>query len=220
MTEQSSKSLAPSGLWKLVWQAALLVALVAIAWVLAQGFPKSQALGGQQDDAKAKVTVTAGAQVKMYRLPRVGDSAAMQEINARIAAAQGEVIVAARQLAASSLLTNLKTRQAAGVKTLVLLSPDMTADFARSKLFEWIRDNQLKEVYRDAMTSASHIIVIDGKTLIVSDLPFSTRAYEAPDEAAAKNAAFGFVTIIDDERAATQAAQALRARALVQNKIL
>lgn len=221
MTEKSITPSSGTASFKLVWQAALVMALVAIAWILAQTLPGMQRLGHQADSQKTQAPgLLNPTAARFYPLPKVGDAAALQEINTRVAAAQKEVIVAARQLAASSLLTNLKTRQAAGVKTLVLLSPDMTTDFARSKLFEWLRDNQLKNVYRDTMTSASHVIVIDGRTVIVSDLPLSQRAYEAPDETTAKTAALGFVYIIDDANLAAQMAEALRQRALVQNKIL
>lgn len=219
MAEKSSSSVQI----KLLWQGVLILALVAIAWIVSQTLPGMQSIVNQSDSSKSARPAVAipAPSVRFYTLPRMGDSSALQEINNRLAGAQKEVIVSARQLAATSLLTNLKTRSAAGVKILILLSPDMTTDFGRSKLFEWIRDNQLKGVYRDVMNSASHMIIIDSKTVVISDLPFSQRAYEVADEAAARNSgALGFVYIIDDAQLATRLAEGLRQRALLQNKIL
>lgn len=219
MADKSSSSVQ----FKLLWQGVLILALVAIVWVVAQALPGAQQSGlqGVNGKDKTQINVAVASSVRFYTLPRMGDSSALQEINTRLAGAQKEVIIVARQLAATSLLTNLKARSAAGVKTLVLLSPDMTVDFGRSKLFEWLRDNQLKGVYRDVMNSSSHMIVIDSKTVIVSDLPLSQRAFEVADEAAARSTgALGFVYIIDDAQLATRLAEGLRQRALIQNKIL
>ena len=211
--------------FKLIWQIFLVFALVAVAWVLGQvlpaGLPGLKGMAAPSaGQSKTSATERLAGNVRFYALPRVGDSAALNDINTRVAAAQKEVIVVARQMAATSLLTNLKNRAQAGVSVVTLLSPDTTADFARSRLFQWMRDNQVRNVYRDVLTSASHIIVIDSQTIILSDLPFSQRSYEAANEAAAGASVIGFVYVIDDARAAAELASSLRARALTQNKIL
>lgn len=208
---------------KLVWQAVLLVALVAIAWVLGQALPKSEKLLSvvnppDQPQSNTPIAPVPAANITFYKLPRSGDPAPLADINNRIATAQKEVIVVARQIAATSILTNLKTRASAGVQVLTLLSPDTMTEFARGKLYQWMRDNQLQGVYRDVLTSASHLMVIDEKTVIISDLPFSQRSYEANEQSG--GAVVGFLYIIEDAKLGQSLAEVLRARALLQNKIL
>jgi phosphatidylserine/phosphatidylglycerophosphate/cardiolipin synthase-like enzyme len=170
----------------------------------------------------AKSAPAAGATIQYFALPKVsaGAPSALEAINAKISSAQREVIVAARQIAATSILTNLKARETAGVEVITLLSPDVTVDFASSRLAVWMRKNQLTGVYQDIMSSASQMMVIDGRTVIISDLPFSQRAYEAPDEATARAAQLGFVYIIEDSTLATGLESELKARALAKNKML
>jgi len=210
----------PSGIFKLLWQAFLVIALVAIAWVAGQLIPMRLPGLASAAPAQDNPALSSAASVVSYQVPQRGQAQVLSQINARVAAAQKEIIVVARQIAATSLLTNLKQRSGAGVSVTTLLSPDTTNDFARSRLYSWMRENQFQNVYRDTLVSASHIIVIDSKTVILSDVPFSQRSYEAADQTAVQNGVLGFVYIIDDVALAQSLAATLRPRALPQNKIL
>lgn len=213
---------------KILWQVALVAGLVVGAWVLGQILPLDKAAksatGGSTSVSVKNQNISAPTQSSMefYQLPRLRptDPSAIEAINTKILTAQQEIILAARQVSATSILTNLKARSASGVSVITLLSPDGTVDFARGKLAAWLVENRLSGVYRDVINSASHIIVIDGKTLIFSDLPFSNRAYEPGDPKALQSASLGFVYIINDTTLASGIAKELKSRVLPQNKLL
>ncbi len=200
---------------KILWQGLLVVGLVAGAWVV------GQTLAASRKPAAAHEQVVEKSTLQLFCVPRLStaSASAMDAINARISSAKSEIIIAARQIAASSLLNNLKQREAAGVSVVTLLSPDVTADFVNSRLAAWLRQNQVTGFYKDILTSVSHVIVIDERTVIVSDVPFSQRFYE-PDEKAASSAALGFVYIIDEADLGRKVAAELKERAMQQNKLL
>ena len=201
---------------KILWQAVLFVGLVAGAWGV------GQMLAVNKRQPAAPVQVVGKSSIQFFRIPRLSTTApsAMEAINAKISSAQHQIIVAARQMAATSLYANLKERETAGVSVVTLFSPDATADFAASRSAAWLRQNKITGFYKDILPSTSHVIVIDNRTVIVSDVPFSQRFYEPVDEASAKGAALGFVYIIDDAVLAHGIAADLKTRTLQQNKLL
>ena len=221
-----------SSVFKLLWQAVLLLALVAAAWVLGQMLPgwktkiltqidKTSTLSsGESGKTGENPSKSENPNIYVYALPRTGDSAALKQITDRVASAKKEVFIVARQLAATSILSAIKDRIAAGVTVTTLLSPDTTVDFPRSRLANWMRDNRISGVYRDVMNSASHLIIIDSKVVVISDLPFSQRAFAPADNTAASASALGFVYVIEDPRLASGLVESLRPRAQPQNKML
>ena len=219
MSNNTSSSL----LIRLVWQGAIVVGLIAGAWVISQILPLKGKIAVPQQVAQVSTApaVTSSTSIRSFQLPQVGNAgpSALEAINAKVASAKQEIIIAARQIAATSLLNNIKERKAAGVSIVTLLSADTANDFPNSRLALWLKKNSVTGIYRDILISASHVIVVDNSTVIVSDLPFSQKAYEA-DDATVRNAALGFVYIIEDETLAKNVAGALKSRALAENKIL
>jgi hypothetical protein len=203
---------------RLLWQVALFLGLVAGAWVLSSRLPS--AASGRGVSTPPAATATAPS-IDIFALPRAsGSPSALQEISRRISQAESSVYIVARQVAATSLLTALKERAQAGVSTFTLLSPDTTVDFARGRLADWLRQNKISGVYKDISASVSHLIVIDERTVILSELPFSQRAYEPTDEASLRAATLGFVYIIEDATLASQLTRQLKQRLQVKNKLL
>jgi len=144
----------------------------------------------------------------------------MNAIHSKIALAKKEVILVVRQLTAMPILSAIKDKEAEGVPVFTLLSPDWAATQTGIDLIQWLRQNNITGVYKDTLVSGSYIIIIDERTVIISDLPFSQRVYEPADQASASAAAFGFVTVINDPALAHGMAGILKTRIVEQNKVL
>lgn len=211
MTHQTRGSV----VFKLIWQICLLAGLVLAAWVVAQILPiKASALNPENQ-------VASKATVEVYPLPRLSENvaSALDEIIKSVSGAKLQVLVVARRISSAGLLTAMSERKAAGVPVYTLLSPDTAKDFTRSSLAAWLKRNNLTDVYKDLLTSTSHIVIVDQKTVFISDLPFSEKSFEslkAEDNATV----LGFAYKIEDSALAVELATALKQRIVRNNKLL
>lgn len=224
MTDNTSSSLPI----KLLWQGALIVGLILGVWVLGRTLPLDDyfpALKEAVPDNRKVVTPTESSSVKIKAcaLPRMNpnDPSALRAIALRVSGARTEVLVAARSMTSITLWTALRERAQAGVNVTTLLSPEGTTNFTAGKLAQWLRQNGLSSVYKDALLSASNVIVIDEKTVILSDLPFSQRSFDPTEkEISAGTVSLGFAYIIDSSELAKVVASTLRSRVNPSNKLL
>jgi|GEM_PF-2183867 phosphatidylserine/phosphatidylglycerophosphate/cardiolipin synthase-like enzyme len=213
MSNQISSSLPINIFWRVL----IFIGLILGAWVVEQQLVKLGKLPAAVSSAPQK----GASAVQFVKLPRFGqDSSVLDYINTQIASAKQEVLVAARVLNSASILKNLRDRETAGVPVFMLLSPDWLSTKTGTDVISVMQQSQMSGIYKDTMVSGSYIIIIDEKTVIISDLPFTKRAMEPSDEASIRASAWGYLTVIDDPAFAKGLAGSIKMRIQEQNKIL
>ncbi len=218
-----------STLIKLVWQTTLVVALIFGAWVMGRTLPIDKWFPALQKEIPSApepvpAPVVSSIKIDAYALPRISDKtpSALNAIAHEITAANKEVLVCTRSMTSALLWSTLRDKAQAGVNVQTLITPENTNNFAQGKLAQWLRDNKMTAVYKDSLSCASNMIIIDEQTVVMSDLPFSQKDFELIGEGpeALKAATLGVAYVIHSPALAKDLARMVRLRLIPGNKLL
>jgi hypothetical protein len=217
-----------STLIKLVWQTTLVVALILGAWVLGRTLPIDKWFPALQKEVPpAPEIISAPAvstKIDAYALPRISEQtpSALSAIAKEITQANKEVLVCTRSITSALIWSALRDKAQTGVTVRTLISPENTNNFAQGKLAQWLRDNNMTAVYKDSLSCASNMVIIDEQTVVISDLPFSQKDFELIGEGpeALKASTLGVAYVIHSDTLARDLARMVRLRLVSGNKLL